>query len=271
MVNFNRPAALAAAALGLPLLVGGAFAVLALARAPLESATPDRPILTTVGAAERNEEHPVTITLRPARNIPVRLHASGLITGLSLSPGDQPKMGDTLLHIDGLPIVAYVAPSPLHRDISAGQSGPDVRGVARLLTALGHLPANTTPTAAQLGDAIAEFNSSIGRPGTRLARSSVVWIPEGSGAVTTVTANIGDTVRPQAELYPARVGTDRVDIATKADDEERTLRIGETQANVPAKATSITASDAVAARIGVGCHWHRVHRVWGQAGGHHPR
>ncbi|GEM_PF-5624597 len=250
MVKGRAGVATVALALGLaiPLAVGAGLAVVTLMRSPLDSNTPQEPIIATVGRAERLVTQTATVSWVPASTQVVRTQATGTITQLSLTVGAPLTSGDTVMSVDGAPVVAYVAPAPLYRDIGAGMSGDDVTTAQRLLVTEGYLSRADGKVGQATTRAILEFNKAHGRgDSSTLTVSSLQWVPEGSGAPQEVHVHVGDVIGPQGDLYTTATSGDQIVVTTTAADTDRTLTVGGAKVPLPATVTHITVPTDVTA------------------------
>ena len=87
----------------------------------------------------------------------------GTVTGVAATVGDTLDSGEVLGTIDDRKIVGMVATSPLWRDLSESDAGPDV---ARLQTFLREIKLYEGPVNGKFGPAtrtaVAAFNASVG-------------------------------------------------------------------------------------------------------------
>lgn len=94
------------------------------------------PVYATLEASDTLEAQPGTLTVArgPVARVPAA-GGSGLVTAVSIAPGDVARDGTELFRLDGVPIYALVADSPLFRPLSSGSRGPDVATLQRFLSA----------------------------------------------------------------------------------------------------------------------------------------
>lgn len=250
MGDSSRPrVVVAVVALVTPLLAGLAVAVWALAVSPLRSAAPQEPLIGTVEAAQRHDATPTSLVLIPAARFAVTSQSSGTVTSLSMSVGEPVASGVPAMSVDGLPVVAYVSVAPLFRDIREGLEGADVETAQRLLVQLGHLDRVDGKAGASTVAAIRAFNDGHGYSdnGGVLAVGSLLWIPSGSAAPSSVTIRVGQLVAPQTELFNTTSGEDLIRVAAEAADADRILRAGPVETTLRAGQTDITDAEAVGA------------------------
>lgn len=228
--------------LAVPLVAGGALALVALQRSPLDSAASAGPLVGTIGSAERDDRVNVSVTVVNAEAFAVTTQTAGVVTALSLEPGTAPVDGTTVFEVDGLAVTAYVAPAPLYRTITRGMVGKDVETAQRLLVSLGYLDAADGKAGVRTAKAIVAFNKDHGRSaqGEVLGVDSLLWVPADSGPPLEVRIRVGTTLATGDEIYTTSTGHDTVYVETEATDSDRVLTVGETSVTLPAGATSVT-------------------------------
>lgn len=232
----------------LPLIIALGLAVWALASSPLQSARPAQPLLASVERAERRDRLSATIRLVKAQAFPVISQSTGTVTSVSISPGTAVESGQTVLTVDGRAVVAYVASSPLYRDIGQGARGADVEVAEQFLVGLGHLDKADAVADASTAAAIRAFNASNGLPhDATLSLSSLVWIPAGSAPPVSLTVRLGQQLTPQSELYTTVSGQDLVQVDSPVSESERLLTVGSATVPLPAGSNVIKAPGDVAA------------------------
>lgn len=108
-----------------------------------------------------------------------------VVTSAAKSPGDELVPGQLVAVVSGRPLLVMPSAVPLYRDISPGQSGPDVKGLQEALTNFGFpVPA-----------------SGVFDHGTQLALSNW-YLAAGSKAPTEVSAdNHGDDTNTSAVIF----------------------------------------------------------------------
>lgn len=228
--------------LAVPLVAGGALALVALQRSPLDSAASAGPLVGTIGSAERDDRVNVSVTVVNAEAFAVTTQTAGVVTALGLQPGVALVDGAEALEVDGLPVTAYVAPAPLYRPITRGMVGKDVETAQGLLVKLGYLDVADGRAGTQTAKAIAAFNNDHGRKasGEVLGVDSLLWVPADSDPPVEVHIRVGTTLAPGDDLYATSTGQDTVSVETEAIDVDRVLTVGQTSVTLPAGATSVT-------------------------------
>ncbi len=236
------------ALLAIPLVAGGALALYALQRSPLDSASGEEPLVGVVGSAERDDRVNVTLEVDTADSFAVATQSAGVLTALGIQPGVALVDGAAALEVDGLPVTAYVAPAPLYRDITWGLKGKDVATAQRLLKKLGYLATVDGDAGPATARAITRFNKDHGRTanGAVLRVDSLLWIPADSEPPVKVGVRVGARLSPGNELYTTSTGHDTISVDTKATDADRILTVGQESVTLPAGATSVTNPEDIA-------------------------
>jgi len=67
------------------------------------------------------------------------------ISKLDVTVGGTVRNGERLAEIDGEPLFALTGPVPAWRDLTPGESGPDVTELQKALAALGYYDDGDTP------------------------------------------------------------------------------------------------------------------------------
>ncbi len=241
------PAVVLAVGLIGPLVVAVALATAALARSPLEADAQPAPVIAVVERAVRQDAESSSVTWVPADQVPVRSQSAGTVTAVDLVEGRAPTDGDLVLEVDGLPVFAFVAPTPPYRDIVVGVAGRDVLALQHFLAARGYDVTTDGTAGVSTGRAIAAFNSDHGRAGgEKWSSEALLWIPTTVGPPTAVEVRVGDVIAPETEVYLAPEGQDRIEVAAEAADVERTLTVGDVEVRLGAGSTAVTDADDVA-------------------------
>ena len=240
-----------AVGLAIPLSVGTGLAVVAVMRSPLESDASPQPLIATVGGDERLDTKATTVSWVPADTFAVRSQSAGTLTELSISSGTPVTHLSTPMKVDGLDVVAYVAPTPLYRNIQKGMEGQDVFTAQQLLMAEGLLSSADGKVGTATVRAITAFNVNHGRGKSEtLDLAGLLWIPDGSGAPQSVQVRVGDVVQPQMDLYTTATSGDRIVVATDTTDVARIVKVAGVEVPLPAGTSSVSApEDVLALRV----------------------
>ncbi len=213
----------AALLLSIPLAIGTITAVWGLARSPLEAARPPEPVIAAVGSAQRADATRTTAIYRPAETFAVTTQSMGTITDLSIAVSVPVENASIAMKVDGKPVYAYVASAPLYQDISRGSTGEDVATAQQLLHDLGYLDTVDGRAGYATERAIIEFNKGQGYGDNNpvLAASSLLWVPQGSGAPATVAVRVGKNLTPGVDLYTTTTGAAWFDLGIEASQQDR--------------------------------------------------
>lgn len=91
-----------------------------------------------VTATPYDDDREVAATPSLAASAEVTSPRDGIVTTSACEAGGAVSSGDVLVTIDAVPVIALRTEYPLYRDLSAGETGPDVRAVQEALVALGY-------------------------------------------------------------------------------------------------------------------------------------
>lgn len=237
----------------IPLGLAATVALVVAERSPLDSAAAAAPLVGTIESAQRNSQVNVGIGVKLADAASPSTQASGTITALGIGPGSDVTTGTRLMDVNAQGIVAYVAGSPLYRDITRGLTGPDVATAQGLLTQLG-FDAGTPDGKAGVATekAIKAFNLAYGygKDNTTLSMASLVWIGTTPATASEMSVHLGDQVSPGTALFKTGAALAAITVAEAPgtlSDGEWTLTVGGvTSPYVPGSAL-VTDPDAVAA------------------------
>ncbi len=225
-----------------PLAAGTTLAVWALSASPLKSGAPVAPLIAQVQSAARDNSSTTSVTVVPAGERVVKSQTSGLVTQTVFAVGQPIDHGDIAMRVDGLPVISYVAASPLYRDVSGGMSGSDVSTAQHLLNAMGYLDVVDGVAGPKTVAAIRAFNADTGRGSANsvLSTNSLLWIPRGGDVPQAVMVQVGDEIAPQTPLFTTAVGSTSITVETERSEVARTLMVGTAMVPLAAGVTSIT-------------------------------
>ena len=113
--------------------------------------------------------------------------AAGLVTSVDLMGGDVAASGGLVATVDGLGVVALTTEQPMHRDLTLGDSGPDVVGLSEALRELGllsesHVGDRFGPATAA---AVRELNLRRGVDSKEFSAAHTMWLPHDTAVETT--------------------------------------------------------------------------------------
>jgi peptidoglycan hydrolase-like protein with peptidoglycan-binding domain len=184
------------------------------------------------------------------------------ISGLDVAAGQTISNGEKLAEIDGEPLFALTGRVPAWRDITPGESGPDVAELQRALAALGYYQGGDTPgffgTATQ--DAVSAYYEHLGYtpPATGgVPLTDVIFVPSLPAKVIAVNGAKGQqpgqpflelaargSLALTGELPPAYAGQVKTGLRVKIFDEVTGIHATGTIADV-GTATTITPIGAI--------------------------
>ncbi len=123
---------------------------------------------------------------------------SGTVTSVSAAAGRAAHCGDTLVAIDGAPVIGWCSPFPLWRSLDEHSAGPDAQAAAGTLRQLGYGTSDVTLDA----EAIIAFQQRSGlEPNGTLDPSTLLWIGESKDVtLDAVAVTVGQAVTGQSEF-----------------------------------------------------------------------
>jgi peptidoglycan hydrolase-like protein with peptidoglycan-binding domain len=145
----NRPRAIVLAVIACVVLIavfGGGWALANGFRSPAQQAAaasaPARGAVTTTvnrGALEQTIGLTATVARRVQQQIAMPSASSpSIMTKQPLGSGDQINAGAVIAEVNGRPVFAIPGAFPFYRDLSPGESGPDVRQLQEALKSAGY-------------------------------------------------------------------------------------------------------------------------------------
>ena len=184
------------------------------------------------------------------------------ISRLDVAGGQTISNGEQLAGIDGEPLFALVGRVPAWRDITPGESGPDVMELQKALAALGYYTGGDTPgffgTATQ--DAVSAYYEHLGYTPPAaggVPMTDVIFLPSLPAKVIAVNGAKGQqpgqpflelaargSLALTGELPPAYAGQVKTGLKVKIFDEVTGIRAAGTIAEV-GTATTITPVGAI--------------------------
>lgn len=184
------------------------------------------------------------------------------ISRLDVAEGQMISNGEQLAAIDGEPLFALAGQVPAWRDITPGESGPDVAELQRALASLGYYQSGDTPgffgTATE--DAVAMYYEHLGYtpPASGgVPMADVIFLPSLPAKVAAVNGAKGQepgqpflelaargSLALTGELPPAYAGQVKTGLKVKIYDEVTGIHATGTIANV-GTATTVTPAGAI--------------------------
>lgn len=161
------------------LLVGGVigWAVAVATRPPQQVAAESTYVLVEAKEGAIGQSVAAVVTASwPLRQVAVN-QASGTITRLLVSRGEDVEAGDVLYRVDERAVVALPGAVPAFRALTLGVSGADVTQLTRFLVAKKFLASTTSTFTASVQRAVRSWQKSLGVAGTgRLDRGDVLFV-----------------------------------------------------------------------------------------------
>jgi peptidoglycan hydrolase-like protein with peptidoglycan-binding domain len=239
-------------------LVGASLAMDDGTDSPMSSAVQAEPLLVPVTASERSISVGVGVTVVDEPGQEVLSGRAGTVTGVAAALGDTLESGARLATVGDRPIVGMVAASPLWRDLSRSDTGPDVKRLQRFLREVDRYDGPVNGTFGQATrTAVAAFNASIGRRdlGGRFSLETVAWLGPEPLTVSEVSARPGQAVDVGTALlrgpdHPIAITVAEPVGGVPADDGGHELVVGDIRAPYVAGSGTVTDPDAVAALAG---------------------
>jgi HlyD family secretion protein len=130
------------------------------------------------------------------------------ISKLEVAAGDTVRNGEQLAELDGQPLFALTGPVPAWRDLTPGESGPDVAELQNALGSLGYYDGGDTPGyfGAATQDAVSAYYEHLGYPPPSsggVPAADVVFLPSLPASVVAVNGGAGQQPgQPFLELAP---------------------------------------------------------------------
>jgi Putative peptidoglycan binding domain len=170
----RRRRVLLAVAVGAALLSVGGLIGAAFVKSPAQLAADTAPPPDTVTTAKVTSQYLTSsVAMRavvyPATEYDVSASGSAAqlyVSKLDVKVGTTVRNGTLLAEIDGAPMFVLTGSVPAWRDLSAGESGPDVAELQKALAALGYSDEGDTPGYFGVGteDAVSAFYEHLGYP-----------------------------------------------------------------------------------------------------------
>lgn len=178
--------------------------------------TPSSPTSQKIGSRTTSLRTPVTVTasLRPA--FQVVSTSAGTVTAIHVAQGERVKNGDAVWDIDGRPVLAYVAAEPLWRDLSTGDRGRDVAGIAAFLQSTGFLRTSTSTHVfgGAVRQAVIALQQRLGVPADGVFRQRyVAFVPKTARPVSRLLVAVGAVLSPQTAVVALRSDVDSLRIS----------------------------------------------------------
>jgi peptidoglycan hydrolase-like protein with peptidoglycan-binding domain len=131
-----------------------------------------------VGREKLADRRTVKISLVRSTAPPLALGSGGRVTATFCRPGRPLRSGRTIARIDDAPVVALSTSMPLHRDLSRGSRGRDVRALQRELSRLGYPVRADGRYRRSTAAAVRKLRTEAGddRPDGTIAYRKILWL-----------------------------------------------------------------------------------------------
>ena len=224
-----RSLRIASLVIGAALVVGGigwGLGVLGTQSSPASLRKPADSVYAAVHQVQFRDPQDVTVEVIAAATVTVGSTVAGTVTSSSCVPGSPVTSGESLISIDGEPLLSLATSVPFWRDLAIGDKGADVAAIQAELSRLGYdvrrdgvLGTETLAAAAALRGIAAQ---------TSLPRSQFLWIPVDGARVSKCEAGRGTRVDAAAPLLDVEAALPSIritDLPKQAIAGERELTI----------------------------------------------
>ena len=148
---------------------------------------------------------------------------SGTVTAVA-SEGDVLGHGDTLLVVEGNPIVLFVTDVPFYRTLAVGSVGEDVRVLETSLAAFGYDAEGALVVDESFDDATAEavvaWQQQIGAPVDGVVNIGEIIVTDDPIRIATAHVGVGSNVVPGTMLFTPSTSTSVVSVQLPAENQE---------------------------------------------------
>jgi hypothetical protein len=166
---------------------------------PVPTTTITKQVLRDEVRAPCTPQVPTTEVLSP----PVPRGTPLVVTAIGVRAGEEVRTGRLLAVVSGVPVFAFVTRIPFYRNLTIGDTGPDVLALEQALVAAGKLSVATTvfdsETAGALNSIYSQARVQVAGIIDHLLLRSSKAVPTGS-QVSEVDAAVGQVVTSSAPL-----------------------------------------------------------------------
>lgn len=190
-----------------PVLVLGAWALVARADNPTQAAAPVDPVVVAVTRQDVRAQTSVTIKLGDAPGREVVTGATGTVTAAP-AVGVVLDDGVEVMRVDDRPLRALTSPAPPWRSLAVGATGADVARVQEFLLAAGYYRGPVDGTYGRaMRASVEKFNvdAGLGKGVSTFEPATVVWVGPEPLTVAEPLVAVGAVVAPGAPVLRAPV------------------------------------------------------------------
>jgi hypothetical protein len=182
------------------------------------------PTWTTVGSRFDTSKQAVDVSVTQPAPAVVKSNATGIVTSVNVTKGQQLATGTLVAVVSGAPIYALVAAAPPYRDLAVGDKGSDVTAVGALLVSLGMLPPGGVRDT--FGSEMARATSSLERRDGQAVDgifhiSFIAWAPPKVSKIGSIAIRVGDEVGQGAALLTGADVPSQVSFSITGSSNER--------------------------------------------------
>ncbi|NMM93759.1 peptidoglycan-binding domain-containing protein [Bifidobacterium oedipodis] len=148
------------------------------------------------------DERTVEITFENSAEQSVIGRMSGTVSANLCIPGQVVESGNQLMSVDGRPIIALHTSTPLYRDISIGDAGPDVMALQQELARLGYNTEGNGNFGWRTANGVSQLLERAGRnhPAEQIGPTDTIWIPDATVIPTQCLAPLNTALSDGTEI-----------------------------------------------------------------------
>lgn len=222
-----------------------------------QSLTAELPATVTVGSREVDRAIAVQAAVTLGTQPELKSAADGVITQLAESGTIEP--GAELFAVDSVPVLAYQGPV-LHRDLSHGDRGADVKALSDYLVTLGYLDPQLASDqfGPDLQAAVQQLQAHLGVERDGMFRLSYIsYVPEAAHEIAAAVIELGDRVQAGDRVLVAQAPIEAVSLTPISTGNlaaysglELALRLGDSLVDISGVEMAGEEAAAVAAALG---------------------
>jgi hypothetical protein len=195
-------------------LVCGAGVVVALYREPVpDSLMQSAAAETVVASREYDDPQETTLLVRSAARTSGLSPVAGMVTSFECNPSAVAESGQSIVSIDGVPILGLFLATPLWRDLDYGTRGSDVDSLAEELHRLGYLDTIVDKVNTDLVKGFDNLMEAIDAPrivNQRIPKAAVIRYPAAEAVIADCDVQLGSAVAEGDSLWSFESGIDSV-------------------------------------------------------------